>query len=380
MQNSSRPKALISIDWFLPGTKSGGPVRSVANMIDQLENIDFYVVTRNNDYCSTEPYTTVLSNSWVQHSEDTQVYYISDDQLNKATLKRLIREVNPDVIYINGMYSTPFSIWPLSVANQLQLKTIVASRGMLSPHALAVKPLKKKIFLGLMNLKNAYKQVTFHATQLDEAKHIQKNIRNYKAIEVIPNLPRSVNHAAQTTITKNKGQLKLIYLGRVAKEKGTLIALKALQQCKGQVELDLFGTIYDEVYWEKCKAAIKTLPPKISVNYRGDLDSEKVIDTIKKHHFLLLFSAGENYGHANVESFLSGRPVIISKNTPWKALEKEKAGFDVTEPTLSTALQKAIDMNQSEFNEWSKSAHQKGIYIANDATLMKKYKELLTKK
>jgi hypothetical protein len=33
-------------------------------------------------------------------------------------------------------------------------------------------------------------------------------------------------------------------------------------------------------------------------------------------------------------------------------------------------------MNQSEFNQWSKSAHEKGVQIAKDPTIIEKYKEL----
>ena len=48
----TRKKVLITIDWFLPGTKSGGPVRSYANMIAYFKNeFDFYIITRDTDYC-----------------------------------------------------------------------------------------------------------------------------------------------------------------------------------------------------------------------------------------------------------------------------------------------------------------------------------------
>ena len=44
---SRKIKILIFIDWFLPAYKAGGPVRSVANMIDALQDIyDFFIVTK----------------------------------------------------------------------------------------------------------------------------------------------------------------------------------------------------------------------------------------------------------------------------------------------------------------------------------------------
>ena len=49
-------KILVFIDWFLPGTNSGGPVRSVSNMIEHLGgDYEFLVVTRDTDYCANKP-------------------------------------------------------------------------------------------------------------------------------------------------------------------------------------------------------------------------------------------------------------------------------------------------------------------------------------
>ena len=60
-----RKKILITIDWFLPGTKSGGPVRSYANMLDHLgAYYDFYIVTRDTDFLSDEVYSNIESNAW----------------------------------------------------------------------------------------------------------------------------------------------------------------------------------------------------------------------------------------------------------------------------------------------------------------------------
>ncbi|MBM3917811.1 MAG: glycosyl transferase, partial [Sphingomonadales bacterium] len=42
----------LTIDWYLPGTNSGGPVRSVANLVAAMPNTHFYIITRNTDYCS----------------------------------------------------------------------------------------------------------------------------------------------------------------------------------------------------------------------------------------------------------------------------------------------------------------------------------------
>ena len=89
-----RKKILIIIDWFLPGTKSGGPVRSYANMIAHLGDYhDFYIVTRDTDYCSDEVYPDIQSNTWNKLNEHTSVYYFSNDRLNKVNFQKLLEEI-----------------------------------------------------------------------------------------------------------------------------------------------------------------------------------------------------------------------------------------------------------------------------------------------
>ena len=86
-----KKKILITIDWFLPGTKSGGPVRSYANMLDHLgAYFDFYVIARDTDFLSDAAYKGIQSNAWNTINEYTQIYYFSKEALNKRNLKALL--------------------------------------------------------------------------------------------------------------------------------------------------------------------------------------------------------------------------------------------------------------------------------------------------
>ena len=53
---SSRKKVLIAIDWYLPGYKAGGPIRSCASIINCLKNdFDFAVITSDTDFSDDTP-------------------------------------------------------------------------------------------------------------------------------------------------------------------------------------------------------------------------------------------------------------------------------------------------------------------------------------
>jgi glycosyltransferase involved in cell wall biosynthesis len=351
MNNSAKKNILITIDWFLPGSNSGGPVRSIANMLEHMSDVNFFILTRNTDYCSNEEYPDVVPNTWIPFAPHVQVYYFSKEQLTKKNMTRVIAELHPDVVYINGVYSRFFSILPLNIARKLHLKTVVAARGMLSPHALAVKVLKKKLFLKLANSRDWYKEVVFHATQEQESTDIQQVIKKFRSIEVIPNFPRGIKDTEMIEISKTKGEVRFIALGRIAEEKGTLVSIEALQKVEGNVRLDLYGTIYDTVYWEKCQEKINTLPEGIKVHYMGNLNPDEVMTTLMNYHFLLLPSKGENFGHSILEAFLANRPVIISKHTPWKDLEEKQMGFDVTEEELLGVIQKAVSLEEGAYQK-----------------------------
>ena len=364
-------RVFITIDWFLPGTNSGGPVRSVANLIAAMPECQFYVFTRNTDYCATEAYEGITPNTWVRFSEHCEVYYCTEQNLSKATLAAQLKAMAPDVLYINGIYSKAFSRWPVSIGKALKLKTVVAARGMLSPHALAVKPLKKYIFLSFMRWINRYSKVLFHATSAAEVQDIQLILGKWVQVRTIPNLAKEKSSIVKE-IVKEAGKSKLVYIGRIAPEKGTLLALSALKEQKASIELDLYGTCYNEAYWNECLKVISELPASIQVNYHGSCASHEVAHHLASAHALLLPSEGENFGHSIVEAFANGRPVLISKNTPWKNLAAQKAGWDVTATELPSAIQTLVEMDQVVYRTWSEGAknyHQMVIEEEQENTI-----------
>jgi glycosyltransferase involved in cell wall biosynthesis len=364
-------RVFITIDWFLPGTNSGGPVRSVANLIAAMPECQFYVFTRNTDYCATEAYEGITPNTWVRFSEHCEVYYCTEQNLSKATLAAQLKAMAPDVLYINGIYSKAFSRWPVSIGKALKLKTVVAARGMLSPHALAVKPLKKYFFLSFMRWINRYSKVIFHATSASEVQDIQLILGKWVQVRTIPNLAKEKSSIVKE-IVKEAGKSKLVYIGRIAPEKGTLLALSALKEQKASIELDLYGTCYNEAYWNECLKVISELPASIQVNYHGSCASHEVAHHLASAHALLLPSEGENFGHSIVEAFANGRPVLISKNTPWKNLAAQKAGWDVTATELPSAIQTLVEMDQVVYRTWSEGAknyHQMVIEEEQENTI-----------
>jgi glycosyltransferase involved in cell wall biosynthesis len=430
MHKQSQKRILVFIDWFLPGYRAGGPVRSMANMIEQLGNdYHFMVVTRNTDYMENEPYDLV-ADRWTKGPFNSEVYYFSGDGLSYKNMKQLLAQTRYDVAYINGIYSWWFSILPLILLNaskkttkfsvfgkkapntrlskflkprSLQVvndcfknesnavvgvflkrllrkqKVIVGVRGMLADSAIDVKRGKKKMFLSLARLVGLYSGVVFHATNKKEALDIQSLFGNAN-IQIAPNLPRKAL-SEPVALSKYRDSLRLVSFARIAPEKNTLFALEALKQYggKGKILFDLYGQIYDEFYWQQCKAVIDTLPSNISVEYRGMVESERVVEIIGHYHFLFLPSRGENFGHVVLESFSAARPVLISDQTPWRGLAEARCGYDLPLEHFLFA-QKIGEMAELAEKEWETmcdAARRKAEAFCNDEGNLERYYRLL---
>ncbi len=373
-----RKKILITIDWFLPGTKSGGPVRSYANMLDHLgAYYDFYIVTRDTDFLSDEVYSNIESNAWNSINDHTQVYYFSKEALTKSNLKVLLTSVEFDVAYINGIYSWYFSILPVILLKKYP-NVIVSARGMLNPQAFSVKPLKKKVYLTIAKLFGVYKNAKFHATNADEAEHIKSIIGRKKEVKIAPNLPRKIENISIEKRALNK-PLKLVNVARISIEKGTLKMIEALKTFKTEVVLDVFGPIYDNAYWEKCKVAIDQLPNHVTLNHKGFIESELVLDTIKGYDFFILLSEGENFGHSILEALSVGCPVVISDKTPWRNLESKGIGWDLNindSEKISSTFATISKINQEDYNKMANRAFIFAKDFSEDQELLNQNKNL----
>ena len=74
---STKPKILVFVDWFLPGKNAGGPIRSVANIIETLQDdFDFHVVTSAFDFGADSAYDGIETDAWTKFQSFT-VWYSS---------------------------------------------------------------------------------------------------------------------------------------------------------------------------------------------------------------------------------------------------------------------------------------------------------------
>jgi len=378
-------KVCIFIDWYIPGYKAGGPVKSLALLIEKLsktEQYEFYVICRNTDYMDKQPYATVVSDQWNKLSPFVNVYYIANYNCSLSNYYKILQPIQPNILYINGIWSYKFSILPLFLRIKSIDKRIISPRGMLNSSAIDIKSVKKKSFLLFARIFNIYKNYTFHFTNLEEKSESEKALPNIQNFSIISNF--SAEYTFQTErVEKKVNEINLFFLGRISPEKNLQYALECLVQINEViVNFDIFGEVYNHKYWLDCKELIKKLPINIRVNYFGFIKPNELKFKLGNYHYLFLPTAGENFGHAISESLQAGIPVIISDKTPWNAIGYGLGGFVVNlnnQKSFIEIIEKAAAENDTTYmarvGEVQKFVYQ---YI-NSTNLLEPYLALFSK-
>ena len=88
---------------------------------------------------------------------------------------------------------------------------------------------------------------------------------------------------------------------------------------------------------------------------------------------------GENFGHIILQSLSVGCPVIISDQTPWKDLETQNVGWDLSlqQPeSFANLIDDCVLMEQKEYDLISKSAFDYAEAYSSNPLLIKQNKGL----
>jgi glycosyltransferase involved in cell wall biosynthesis len=368
---TSKPRVAVFVEYYLPGFRAGGPMRSVSALVQQLgHDFDFHVITRDRDEGSGTPYPGFSRGEWKTVGNAT-VRYLSPDEISTRHLAVAVREIQPQAIYLNSCFA-PMSLRVLLARRLGALKNIpivLAPRGELSAGALRLKAVKKRSFLHLAHRTGLYRDVIFHASTEFESADILQAIHAAKA-RVARN-PITVDPTTRAASAKTAGSARFVFLSRIARKKNLHLALERLRPLRGSVEFDIYGPVIDETYWRECQTAIGAMPANVTVTYRGPVTHELVQATLSAHHFFLMPTANENFGHAIVEALLAGCPLVTSDQTPWRGLTDRGVGWDLPLAAVGEwqrVLQTCVDMDAAAYERASCSARSFGHQIASTDT------------
>jgi len=378
-----RKRILLFTDWYEPGYKAGGPIQSVRNIVGTLEEeYEFFILCSDRDLGDKEPYKNIEVNEWIKKSATVNIRYASQKTMRAKNLKSIIDSLRPDFVYFNSMFSALYTLLPLWVLlrNNYNGKIILAPRGMLHKGALKRKYFKKYVFLRLFRFIAWHKKVIFHATNKQEQSDILLFFTTKAKITILDNIPDTAFRQWSPKI-KRPDELSCVFLSRIHPKKNLMYFIRLLSEMREDLNLvfDVYGAEEDRKYAYDCKQLSSSLGKNIRVEFKGPIPYTQVYRTMQAYHLFVLPTLGENYGHVIYEALSAGDPVLISDQTPWRGLEKEKAGWDIAlkdKDKFSQAIRKAAAWNQEEYDEWSKNAIELARNSFDIPRLHDKYRKL----
>lgn len=378
-----KPSILIFVEYYLPGYKSGGPVRSVANLVSLLAPAyTLFVVTRDRDHQDRTPYADITADTWITGA-DCQLMYLSPAKVNLRTIRRLIREVKAHYIYANSLLG-PLTRRLLVLHILRRQRLVIAPRGELHAGALRLKAYKKLPFVYLVRAVSQ-NSIIWHATDIAEVQAIRQIFTTSKVqhvpVRFAPDTPRQLR--PRLAHRKEAGRVNLVFMSRITAKKGLHYLLRILRQfpAAGQLNLTIYGPIGEPGYWQSCQSVMDKLPGNCTVSYKGTLPHERVSRELAGYDFFVLPTLGENFGHAIFEALSVGLPVLLSDQTPWRQLTQHNAGWDVPlhdQAAWLTALQESVAMTNQRYRSMTAAARHLAEAYMDSVPFQQSYSDLFS--
>jgi glycosyltransferase involved in cell wall biosynthesis len=339
-----RSEVLILVQYYLPGFKSGGPIRSISALSEHFgDDVEIEVIAFDRDSGESSPYPSIRSHCWLPVGK-SKVYYIRKNAMAIWRLLKVLRQAESDTLYLQSFFNAKFTLFPLVLCRLRVVRfgrILVAPRGELASGALGIKPKRKRLFFAFAKMVGLFRNVEWHATSCDERKEVARFLKShrydaapkvYVAENLVPSEMFRLGSESPTAYeTKDVEPLRVVFLSRIAPKKNLQYAIEVLRRCKVPVSFSIYGPIdRDAGYWGQCQKKIEALPEHVDVNYEGAIEPFEIPAMFREQDLLLFPTLGENFGHVIAESLMSGCPVLISDRTPWRNLEMEQVGWDLS--------------------------------------------------
>ena len=316
-------KVLCIVDYYLPGFKGGGPLRTIENMRPLLAGrVELAVFTRDRDLGVDTPYDGLSTDCWIQNDAGP-IFYASPNMFGLQGLKHALRGRAFDLLYLNSFFGARSSIWPYLWSRRAvpNMPILLAPRGEFSASALALKSTKKRAYLTLARMLGLYSDIQWHASSETEKVDILRQFPNAAFVHVAEDPVRlEVGPSSLSApIPNNDGTLRIVFISRISPMKNLDGLLQILATLTRPIRFDIYGPIEDRVYWASCAALIAKLPSHIEVSWKGELAPDAVSPVFSTYDLFAFPTLGENFGHVIFEALRAGTPVLISDRTPWRS-------------------------------------------------------------
>ena len=133
---------LCFIKYYLPGYRSGGPVRSIENFVEKFgDHYDIRIICSSHDAIDNKPYDNINIEEWNQIGK-AKVFYLSNKLIKFKKIFNLLNDLKYDMIYLNSFFTFTYSIFPLILQyfGFIKIKSfLIAPRGEFTENYIKIK-------------------------------------------------------------------------------------------------------------------------------------------------------------------------------------------------------------------------------------------------
>lgn len=322
-----KPIVLALVGW--PRSEASGPVRSLLELADSVQGeLQFKIIAGERGF-----FTNRSVSKWERYGSIERCWCPIGLRGPNGLIGHL-RKTPHHILWLNGFFDRGLTI-PALLARKLgripRRPAILSVQGEFADSALALKRVRKNLFLSLARRLSLHRDVWLHASgpkEADDINRVYPHARGTVVSPIVHRLPDSMPLPAPG-FGPDRGMLRVVFLARIARIKNLGYALDVLGQVKSRVSFDIIGPVQERQYWRDCLEKITQLPSNVAVIQKGEIPHDIVSAILPSYDLMLLPTQGENFGHAIFEALSCSVPVLISDKTPWVGLERDFAGWDL---------------------------------------------------
>ena len=275
-RTESLPRITVFNRSYPPAHLRGGPPRSLFALVETLAaDFRFSVITSAFDDPAAGPMHSVKPSEWSTCGH-AMVWYERRYRISAWRTATLLKETEPQLVYLNSFFDYRFAILPLFISRMTSRKTpvVLAPRGEFSAGGLALKWRKKRVFITAFRMLGLHKAVTWHASTSQEKADIERvfgaGARSHVAINLRMGLSvgSEGQHHDQRPGT-DPHYCSLVFFSRIVPKKNVTTAIRAMPLMKGKVRLSIAGPIEDARYWAECLELIDNIGDPEMIKYVG---------------------------------------------------------------------------------------------------------------
>lgn len=236
---------------------------------------------------------------------------------------KVLDDFKPQIVHVHGLWLL-FGTEALRYKRNTGAPFVINPHGMLASPALQIKPWRKRIARLLYQDRLLTQADCLVATSENELEHI----RSAGFGGPVAIIPLGIESAASVTGFSDKGEKRVLYMGRKLPLKGLedlALAWKELAPRFPDWRLHIIGP--DSGGFEMILAALINANNIPQIDLLPPVYGPSRDQAYRECQVTILPSQSENFALTVGESLVRGIPAIATRATPWKGLEDHRCGL-----------------------------------------------------